>query len=497
MFEQLKRSSRGGAASKSGGRGGILAFLRIASPRMRIALLCGGLVLIVALMLWLRAFAGKGGDTSRLPAEPARTVSPNAGRPVVYGTPALDPQYRDRIRDATPNDRSWFQGDVVSYLLLEAKNTPAVHEWNRNLIPINAGSAPEIRKDPKPWRYKYVRFRGKLEYIRDEDYEELYGESDPPIGEIYRGRILVAPGRPPARILFFTPNIPLWRDADSSAAHPPYQVITDGWVRGRGIFVKHFTERTPGGEVDTFLVVATRLDRDYKPLPVRSLKDIPFEIIHDDPALPTRPDGRAILAKEYPRPLFRLVRYAQDRAGKPGEALRRKEGLAPAPWPHSPKDYEALVGRPKQSRAKYLGGLGAIAVTPIAYDPLTIPANDAGVEECLNGWLVTDSNKLVQFVAPISLAGEWHKLDRIRFEGFFYKIKLYASKAGVDRVAPVLVLTVLEKVPPPSRDRSAELWIALGFVVGIGLLFVIILREDKTKESYRRVWRGRLGARKR
>jgi len=471
----------------------VLAFLRVASPRLRVALLCGGLVLVIAIMLWLKTFAGKGGDTKRLPVQPALTVSPQAGLPVVSGTPVLDPKYRDMIRDATPDDRRWFQDQIIAYLLLEAKNTPAVHAWNRNLLPISSGSAPEIRKDSKPWRYKYVRFRGKLEYIRDENHEEVYGESDPPIGEIYRGRVLVAPGEPPVRILFLTPTVPLWRDTDSQEARPPFKIIEDGWVRGRGIFVKNFIERTPGGEVETFLVIATRIERDYETVPVRSLADIPFNIIHDDPALPTQRDGRAILAKEYPRALFRLVRYAEDRAGKQGEAVRKREGLVPAAWPHDPKAYEALMGRPKQSRGKYLGGLGAIAMAPLEYGPATIPANDAGVEECLNGWLVTDSNQLVQFVAPISLAGDWHKLDRIRFEGFFYKIKLYPSRAGFDRVVPLMVLTVLEKVPPPSLNRSMELWIALGFILGIGLLFFIIVREDKTKESYRRVWRKRLG----
>ena len=90
--------------------------------------------------------------------------------------------------------------EPVPYLLLEARSTPAVTAYRRALLPINPGSAAEIDKNSRPWRLKYVRFRGPLEYIREEQYEKDYGSTDPPLGRIHRGRLRIGEGDETVRV---------------------------------------------------------------------------------------------------------------------------------------------------------------------------------------------------------------------------------------------------------------------------------------------------------
>ncbi|MHC4549035.1 MAG: hypothetical protein ACYTEZ_09665 [Planctomycetota bacterium] len=489
MFENLKKSQRGGL-SPARGRG-LFSFLHLADPKLKVYFLLGALVVLVAIMVGLNLYA-ESKEAQQIAGE--RVPSPAVGEVAgLAGIPAFDPAIGYRIADEGPDARRRWEDEAIPYLLLEARNTPAVTAYRRNLLPITPGSAAEIEKTSRPWRLKFVRFRGPLEYLREEDYDQTYRPADPPLGRVHRGRVLVASGEQAVRVVFLAPAAPMWSDPNESTPRPEVKFIEDGWVRGRGILVKNYLDATGAESVPALLVVATRIERDYAPVRVETLKDIPFTIINDDPSIATEEAGRLVLAKEYPKALYRLVKYAEPRAGREGAALREQEGLAPQSF-DSEKGYEELLGEPWRFRTKYFGGLGAIALEPLPYGPSTITANDAGVDECLNGWILTDKQKLVQFVAPARLAGDWKLRSRIRYEGYFYKTKLYPARNGTDRLAPLLVLTVLEKVPPPVPNLTAQILIAVGFIVGIAALVFIVVREDKTKESYRRLRRKRIAA---
>ena len=98
--------------------------------------------------------------------------------------PIFDPAMGHRITDEGPDARRRWEDEAIPYLLIEARSTPAVTAYSRALFPLNPGSAAEIDKNSRPWRLKYVRFRGPLEYIREEEYESTYRGSDPPLGRI-------------------------------------------------------------------------------------------------------------------------------------------------------------------------------------------------------------------------------------------------------------------------------------------------------------------------
>jgi hypothetical protein len=457
-------------------------------PRWRIAVLVGVLIMLIALFAGLRSYATSP-DAKRGPEVPDAQIGITGEDLRFRGIPSLDDTLAERIRDIGPDARRDWEPEAMEYLVLMARHAPAVHAYNVNLLPITPGSAVEIAKDSRPWRFKFVRFRGELEYIVKEDYEARYG-GQAKLGSVHRGRIRVAGGET-ARVAFVTPTAPRTTDPNSNDPVERYEDITDGWVRGRGVLVKNFLDAGPeGGEVPAILVVATQIERDYETRPVERLEDIPFQIIEDDMSLVGEGERHRLLFKSYPRCMFRLIRYAEARVGEAGRALRQQEQLETRPLA-TLDQYEELRNQPTRFRAQYFGGLGVLPDEPVFHDPETTEPNDAGVEEYLHGFIANDRLLLIQFVAPASLAGKWKKGDRVRYEGYFYKTRAYNARNGSEQLRPMLVLTVLEKVAMPKSSYVGPLVIASLFVAGIVAFVVIVVREDRMKDDYRRSRRKR------
>ncbi len=496
MFEDLKKSTRGGAAP-----GTRKSLLGVSDPRMRLYLMIGAAVVLGAIALGLHQYAGDPENKKIDPGEPA--VDP--GLPIderFSGVPPLDPKFRQKIEDDTPKARRRWQNDVMSYLLYEAGNTPAVLAYKKNLFPLTRETAQGIAQgSAKPnepagkgsggsasWRYQYVWFRGVLETgIEEINYESVFGKAELPVGQVHRARVVLDGEGPAASVLFYTPMPPYWADPNTPEPFAPNMMIKKGWIRGRGIFVKRFVDTRGGQDAPCLLVVATHIERDYEHVDVKTLADIPFGLIQDDWSLKETRKGLAQLGREFPRPLFRLVQYASKRAGEAGRARREAEGLKPKSL-RDPKVFEKVITQPARHRADYFGGLGAIGWPPNLF---TADPNDAAVEEYVTGYLVTDSQKLIQFVAPVALGAEWKRRDRIRWEGFFYKTRHYKTIANKDKIVPMIVLTRLEIVTPVPPDKTMPLVIAGLFVLGLGALAFLVLREDRTKQSFRRQARRR------
>ena len=482
MFEEFKKAQRGGSTPGFGG-GLRIPLLHIRDPKARIGCLVLALFVIVGAMVGLHNFAQRP-ESDRIVEEPP-TVPVTDFAEEFSGVPSLDMAKAEGIADREPESRRRWPRDVMPYLLFEAANTPAIHAYHKNHFPLTADSAAEIAKDSAPWRFKFVRFRGDLEAIQEQDYEETYGPSEYEIGRVHRGRVRTEDG---VDIGFVTPTIPMWKDPNSPEPVPELRMLADGYVRGGCILVQNFVDEDCA---ETLLVVATELTRDYRTATVASLDDVPFDLIEDDPGkLAGTSRGRAVLAKDYPRALYRLVRYAEERAGPEGAEKRKAEGLKPRSVA-TDKEWNAILGEPAKHRGQYFGGLGAIAMEPLLLGPESIEANDAGIDECVAGWILTDERKVIQFVAPASLGADWKRKDRIRWEGYFYKTKLYPTRAGTDNLTHLFVLTVLETVPLPEPDYALQFTIAGAFALGIIALFVLVLREDKTKDSYRALQRKR------
>jgi hypothetical protein len=296
---------------------------------------------------------------------------------------------------------------------------------------------------------------------------------------------------PPLRVTFITDS--LMEYADPNKIEQSYEEITGGWVRLRGVIVKNFVDEMPDGSpAPSLLVVATHVERDFEIRPVETLADCGFDIIVDNPAIAVDDEGQRVLSKNFPRAMFRLLEYAEPRAGPEGAALREKEGLEPKPI-DDPNTIEEVIGNPGEHRGEYFGGLGIIALEGYRRGPSDTPPNDAGVTEYFEGWLATDRHKLIRFVAPGPLLHrEWNERTRVRWAGFFYKALGYTARGDRSRrLAPFVVLTELEEQYPAERDVKGELMVGIGALLGLSLLIWILVREDKTKREFRRTRRPR------
>ncbi len=482
MFEDLKNPQRAGGPGL--GRNLFRFFPQVGDPKTRLYVYIGLLVLFALIAIGLRNY-GKSYEARKQRREgPSEVLGISGDASRFAGAPDLDMRLAERITDMGPDARERWETDVIPYLLLEARHTPSVHAYSRDLLPLVPEVAPAIRKDSRPWRFQFVRFRGVIESIREETYEDVYGGKTE-IGQIHRAIVVMGGGEGAVRLTVLYPFAPRWSDENEPTIHPEQHLITDGWIRGRGVFVKNFLDRAADGTpVETFLVVATAIERDFETLPVTSLEEIPFQIIEDDPSMQGDPQREPLLFRKYPRTLFRLLRWAEGRAGPAGAPQRAQDGLTALDF--ESQDYTELIGQAPRFRAKYFRGLGALVYPPSYYGPEQTEPNDAGVEEFLYGWIYTDRHHLIEYCAPASLAGEFKSNHRIRWEGYFYKARAYPSKGGTDRLAPMFVLTALEGVAPPATHSTEQIIIAAAFCVGIGLLVFLIVREDKTKSDFRR-----------
>jgi len=456
----------------------------------------GLFALLLVASLLLKGYANT--QEAKTVTEEVPSVQIGSDKPRRFsGIPALDPSIAERVNDIGPESRVQWPEKAMGYLLYETAYTPAVSAYGRDLIPLVPGSAEQIGKDSRPWRFNYFVFRGRIESLEEQDYEKSYGKyedgGNDDIGRIVRGRVLVSGGEdadPPLRATFVATGPITW--SDSNMVRPALRQITDGYVRVRGIFVKNYLDKTADGElVPTLLFVATKVDRDFERVKVNSLSDIPFELILDDPSIASTDEGKKILGKNYPRPMFRLLKYAEPRSGEAGAKLRAKDELKPVAI-DEPKMFEEVIGHPGQFRGTYFGGYGVIAQSGHRYDAASIRPNDAGVEERFDGWIMTDKNKLIQFVAPWPLMHrDWPKMTRIRWAGYFYKAKGYPAANGTRRLAPFVVLTELEQVYPSPPDYQSQFIFAGAFLAGLLLLVWIIIRNDSAREDFRRTRRGR------
>lgn len=459
--------------------------LRIRNPKIQVIVLLLMLVMVGGVMFWLHTVMQPG------PEAPGRhsptTPMEQAAGPDLTGVPVLDPALADKIADSGPDARRRIERDALDYLLLEVRTTPAVAAYERDLFPLVPGSGEQIEKDSRPWRFKYFEFRGELEYFREEDYDTVYrGGEKSEAGLVRRGRVRIVEGGKAIHAVFLTPFLPMTQAPDYVVGQPRVPVpIESGWVRARGIFVKNYVDTGADGvEVPGFFFVVTQLYQDYETLPVTTLEAIPFQEIEDDPSLAGDPSTHNLLFNIYPRLHFRLLKYAERRAGEAGASLRAEEKLVPADF--TPRQrFEEALHQPARFRAKYVGGFGALvgSILEEGWDPRT--ANDAGVEEYLSGMIITDGEMLLRFTAPISLVGRAHSNDRVYYEGYFYKTWGYYARNGTEQLVPWLVLTDLRSIPPVKRDTRYDVVIAGAVVVVLGVFLWIVVREDKTKQSFR------------
>ena len=67
-----------------------------------------------------------------------------------------------------------------------------------------------------------------------------------------------------------------------------------------------------------------------------------------------------------------------------------------------------------------VGGLGIIAKQGYRFDPSSIETNDANVEECFDGWIATDHNRLIQQLSYVQKVAATILGHRLRLDQTFF-----------------------------------------------------------------------------
>lgn len=395
------------------------------------------------------------------------------------GGPNIDMAQAALLKDATADEQRTIRPEPLGYIVAEAKINPRVWSYRDNLPVLDAEVAAQIYKAPADWRFVFFRFRGEIDVsIEEQDFGQVWRSEAPSVRNVWYGRLKLD-GSDAARVTFLMPTEPTWADPNDPQPNPPSQPLRDGWMRGRGLFLQRYLSGSNGGEVPTLFFIVTDLKRDYETRPVRTLEDCELEKVVDGQGL-----GRLLQMRIFTRYLYRLVRYANDRAGPAGAALREREALERLSIDDS-KLYNDLNAHSDDYRAKYFAGYGSVASE---YYREQAHPNDAGIEEIGTTWIYTDGDRLIWARVPPAIRQDevWPPRTRIYYEGYFYKWRGYPTKAGTWRRAPELVLTRLAKVRPPEGNPVGELVFACAFVAGIALIVWFIVRDDKTKRDYRK-----------
>ena len=449
------------------------------------------IVLLVGLTIAAVALTWKAQDNPREPPMATGDPAPAIEDPhratfgIPTGGPNIDMAQAALLEDTTADQQRTIRPEPLGYIVAEAKINPRVWSYRENLPVLGPELAAQIHKAPDDWRFVFFRFRGEIDVsIEEQDFGQVWRSEAPSVRNVWYGRLKLE-GSDDARVTFLMPTEPTWADPNDPQPNPPSQPLRDGWMRGRGLFLQRYLSGSNGGEVPTLFFIVTDLKRDYETRPVRTLADCELERVVDGQGL-----GRLLQTRIFTRYLYRLVRYANDRAGLAGAALREREAPEHLSIDDS-KLYDDLNVHSDDYRAKYFAGYGSVASE---YYREQAHPNDAGIKEIGGTWIYTDGDRLIWARVPPAIRQDevWPVRTRIYYEGYFYKWRGYPTKVRTWRRAPELVLTRLAKVRPPEGNPVGELVFACAFAAGIALIVWFIVRDDKTKRDYRK--RHRLSA---
>ena len=230
------------------------------------------------------------------------------------GGPNIDMAQAALLKDTSADEQRTIRPEPLGYIVAEAKINPRVWSYRDSLPALSPEVAAQIYKQPEDWRFVFFRFRGEIAVpIEKQDFEQVWRSEAASVRNVWYGHLKLE-GSDDARLTFLMPTEPTWADPNAMVQNPPGQPLRDGWVRGRGIFVQRYLSGSNGGEIPTLFFIVTHLERDYETRPVRTLEDCELDKVVDAPGL-----GRQMLMRIFPRHLYRLVRYANDRAGSAGQ----------------------------------------------------------------------------------------------------------------------------------------------------------------------------------
>jgi len=362
------------------------------------------------------------------------------------------------VKDATLSERSVLEADAVELALDDAGRLAAPHYDAMGVRVADEAVVRELEASPRTARLAPLRLRG---FVLDMQPRERAN------GQTYQAGTLILDDGTPVHFVA------------AKLADP--KLNKGSAVRLDGLFVKLLSEEVQGTRLDGPLVAGRELVRSFPALYMPGGDLGPFtdselaHIVNDDIE-----SGVGTLPFEEKWKLMARAAYL-----KPGEI----------DWDSVPVLDPVTLRDILTDGDKWRGQPIRLPLDGAALMTSTVrPAgeNPARLDTYTEGWLADNSwlnlAPAIQFLAPFAKRIPDAKDPTVLGRGFIFKDLAYRSSGTGVRLTPVLVLTDLELLQPPSERVLGYLLggvAAISILLGAGIFF-LVRRDKKRSEEFQR-----------
>jgi hypothetical protein len=403
-------------------------------------------------------------------------AKPQTRRPDAEKAPSLDPRWFGVIRDLKPFDGSWAANRELklrnTVLVLAAQTSPDA--MARSALETRDATVENMLRDPRRYRGKVVRVRGRLKHLWVEEAPASLKNQG--IEKVYEGWI-------------FTD------DLQSSLAAVTFSELPKGFKTGDdlnypvefdGYFLKKEVENRRDLRVMP-LLVGQSVRRSKGPFPKAKTKGAPsvnhlLLNIKDGKPVPQTPDKDV-------EEVWGLTEILALAAKTPEKALEEsaEKNKYLATFAH-------LLRDPQKYRGKVLlvkGRLGRLREFPA---PEYLKAR--GIQVVYEGWIFLQRRLpwwvLFTELPPDIKVGEQLNYP-VTFAGYFFKKIRYHTETEGDRFAPLLIGRTIHREGKTGSPGMPSTF-STGFVVGLtsligGTIFLVVALSWWFRRGDRRLHR--------
>ncbi len=423
----------------------------LAGEKRRLALLIAGFVVVVGLFVSL-LYQAQQVDRR---AETRAVEDESASAPALVALPEVDvARLESLVQDRDPADQVVLESAAADLLLDAARRYTPRHFAALPTLALDAEQSAAIAADPAAWRAKPFLARGRIDALR-----ERTGAAHE---QQFLGRL---------------------RLQDESIAHflvldvPEHSFELGGFVRVDGLFLKVYRtedEAQPGTWLAGPLLLGPKAVRSYPAAgKVEELDGRILAEVEDADLAPGEGEEPRLVRETPFAPLWHLMAFARD---LPAGAVD---------WQAAPvvdqRLLDEILERPAEWRARPV----QIPISRLQDARVRLAGeNPARIERYTEGWIGNTSWKsVIQFKSPV-VRPDLRIGDLVWGQGLFLHDFAYESSERGLRVAPVFVLSSLERYVPRTSPIFAYIGLSMAALAAfLTILFVVLLRRDRRRSQ--------------
>jgi hypothetical protein len=418
-----------------------------ASDKRRLALLVGGFVVILGLLVTLLRQAQ---DTLVVQA-PQAIESESTASALLVPPPEVDlARLAQLVHDRLPEDQVVLESEAADLLLASARRWTRAHYEAQAAPELDAALCADIAAAPEAQRGRPFIARGRIDALRRRTgagpEQQFLGRLELPDGSFAHFLVLEAPE-------------------------------LGGFVRVDGLFLKNYRsedELEGGTWYPGPLLVGSAAEPSYPPFgPVRELDAAILSEVEDADLAP--PEGQEPrLVRDTPGvPFWHLMAFARD---LPADAID---------WSAAPVLDQRLLDQLLEEPGGWRAQPVRIPISRLQDGRVKLAGeNPARIVRYTQGWIGNTTWKnVIQFKSPL-VKPELRIGDLVHGRGFFLHDLAYESAERGLRVAPVFVLQDLQIHVPRTQPIFGRIGLFVALLAAfLTVLFVVLLRRDRRRSA--------------